>query len=86
MRFVMIIAVLSLLAPLPAAAQDVCADQRRACQMKRELGEQGQGNCRAYRACMREICPQLRQACMFKDESGERGQGNCKRYRATCRS
>ena len=27
-----------------------CSELRRSCQMKRELGEQGQGNCRRYQA------------------------------------
>ena len=72
-----------------------CGELRRACEMKDELGERGQGNCRKYReACQRpsfdrvsfgQMCAQLRLACVRKDELGERGQGNCRRYRETCR-
>jgi hypothetical protein len=68
-----------------ASAQDQCAELRQACVMKRQLGEQGEGNCKKFRACKQEVCGNLRQACLFKREAGEEGQGNCKAYRATCR-
>jgi hypothetical protein len=68
-----------------AHAQTDCSDLIQACKMKRQLGEQGQGNCRAARACQQQLCGELRQACLNKEELGERGQGNCRRYRETCR-
>jgi hypothetical protein len=68
-----------------AQAQTDCSDLIQACQMKRQLGEQGQGNCKAARACQRQLCGELRQACLHKQELGEQGQGNCRRYRETCR-
>lgn len=71
----------------PASAQN-CAELRRACEMKRELGEQGRGNCRAYREqCTQQEevnCSALRVKCMFKQELGEEGQGNCRAYRQNC--
>jgi hypothetical protein len=69
-----------------------CNELRRSCEMKGQLGEQGEGNCRRYReACgarpsRAETCRELRAACMNKDRLGEQGEGNCRRYRATCRS
>jgi hypothetical protein len=68
-----------------AIAQDQCAELKQACAMKRQLGEQGEGNCKKYRACRQQVCGELRQACMFKRERGEEGQGNCRAYRETCR-
>jgi hypothetical protein len=71
-----------------------CEELRRACENKEALGEQGEGNCRRYRAeCGRraaqpsrqQVCAELRQACMNKDALGEQGEGNCRRYRQTCR-
>jgi hypothetical protein len=73
--------------PTIAVARD-CRELRRACEMKDQLGERGQGNCRRYREeCQRPQpdCAQLRAACMMKDQLGEQGQGNCRRYRETCR-
>lgn len=73
--------------PTIAGAQD-CRELRRACEMRDQLGERGQGNCRRYREeCQRPQpdCAQLRAACMFKDQLGEQGQGNCRRYREACR-
>lgn len=69
-------------------AQD-CRELRLACEMKDQLGERGQGNCRRFREeCQRpsrgQMCAELRLACLHKDELGERGQGNCRRYRETC--
>jgi hypothetical protein len=68
-----------------AQAQTDCSDLIQACKMKRQLGEQGQGNCKAARACQQQLCGELRQACLHKQELGEQGQGNCRRYRETCR-
>ncbi|MDX2204898.1 MAG: hypothetical protein NW223_19265 [Hyphomicrobiaceae bacterium] len=64
-----------------------CARLRRACEYKHERGEEGQGNCRRYRAeCGSgpSYCERLRRACEYKHERGEEGQGNCRRYRAEC--
>ena len=73
--------------PTVAHAQN-CRELRRACEMKEELGERGQGNCQRYRELcggrQRVDCRSLREACMFKDERGEQGQGNCQRYRQLC--
>jgi len=72
--------------PSMASAQD-CRELRLACQMRDELGERGQGNCRRYREqCQQQqpSCSVLRAHCMFKDELGEQGQGNCRRYREQC--
>jgi hypothetical protein len=68
-----------------ALAQTDCSELMQACKMKRQLGEQGQGNCKAARACQQQLCGELRQACMHKQDLGEQGQGNCRRYRETCR-
>jgi hypothetical protein len=65
-----------------------CRELKRACDMKQQLGEQGEGNCRRYREnCERRMgnCERLRMACMFKSELGERGEGNCRQYRENCR-
>ena len=68
-----------------------CEQLRSACENKRELGEQGEGNCRRYRETCerrrpsRDMCRELRQACLNKDELGEQGAGNCRRYRENCR-
>jgi hypothetical protein len=77
---------------LPAAAQrgSQCEELRAACESKRQLGEQGEGNCRRYRQmCERpsrqQMCEQLRAACLQKGRLGEQGEGNCRRYRETCR-
>jgi hypothetical protein len=66
-----------------------CEELRRACEMKGELGERGEGNCRRYReTCQRpvrrDVCGELRAACLNKDRLGEQGEGNCRRYRETC--
>jgi hypothetical protein len=64
-----------------------CARLRRACENKYERGEEGQGNCRRYRAeCGGRVsyCERLRRACENKYERGEEGQGNCRRYRSEC--
>jgi hypothetical protein len=74
-----------LFGPTVAVAQDQCAELKQACLMKRQLGEQGEGNCKKYRACRQQACAELREACMFKRERGEQGQGNCRTYRETCR-
>lgn len=78
---------ISLFGTRPAAAQN-CDALRRACEMRDQLGERGQGNCRRYhQACDQsqgDICAQLRRACMYRDELGEQGQGNCRRYRENC--
>jgi hypothetical protein len=79
------------LVALPTVAQaQNCRELRRACEMKEELGERGQGNCQRYRELcggrQRVDCRSLRDACMFKDERGEQGQGNCQRYRQLCGS
>jgi hypothetical protein len=70
-----------------AASAQSCRELQRACEMKEQLGERGQGNCRRFREqCQQQPdCAALRQACMFKDELGERGAGNCRTYRAQCR-
>jgi len=78
---------------LPAAAQrgGQCEELRLACENKRQLGEQGEGNCQRYRQmCQRQpsrqqVCQELRAACMHKGQLGEQGEGNCRRYRETCR-
>jgi hypothetical protein len=68
-----------------------CEELRLACEHKGALGEQGQGNCKEYRAtCQRRVswvqtCQQLRYACLHKDTLGLEGQGTCERYRETCR-
>ena len=72
--------------PSAAMADDQCEELRIGCQMKRQLGEVGQRNCRQHRECMAQACPDLRQACMHKGKLGEKGQGNCKTYRDTCRT
>jgi hypothetical protein len=64
-----------LLIPVTASAQDQCAELVQACRMKRQLGEQGEGNCKKARACVAQVCGELRQACMNKQEAGEVGQG-----------
>jgi hypothetical protein len=67
-----------------------CEELRLACENRRQLGEQGEGNCRRYREVCerpsrRQICEELREACMHKGQLGERGEGNCQKYRETCR-
>lgn len=68
-----------------------CEQLRRACELKDQLGERGEGNCRRYREqcsarpSRRDVCRELRAACLNKDQLGERGEGNCRRYRETCR-
>ena len=87
MKFMLpLLTVLTLLMPNIASAQS-CRELRLACEMKDQLGERGQGNCRRYReACQQgPSCAELRMACLRKDELGERGQGNCRTYRETCR-
>jgi hypothetical protein len=88
----LLLSVMTLLAiglPNAAFSQD-CRELRRACEMRDQLGERGQGNCRRYReACeqpsQRDTCAELRLACLHKDQLGEQGQGNCRRYRQMCR-
>src|SRR3954447_3915702 len=77
---------------IPAAAQrgNQCEELRAACESKRQLGEQGEGNCRRYRQMCQQpsrqqICQELRAACLQKGQLGEQGAGNCRRYRETCR-
>jgi hypothetical protein len=88
MRKLILSTITILVIGLPSVAfSQNCDALRRACQMRAELGEQGQGNCRRYHeACDRsqDICAELRKACMYKDALGEQGQGNCRRYRETC--
>ena len=65
-----------------------CEELRRACEMKGQLGERGEGNCRRYREqCQRPRvdCRELRAACLNKERLGEQGEGNCRRYRQMCR-
>jgi hypothetical protein len=69
--------------------QSRCETLRRACEMKNELGERGEGNCRRYREeCSFQrsasYCARLRSDCLYKSERGERGEGNCRRYREEC--
>jgi hypothetical protein len=85
MKTIVLAAILSAGLLVPSAIAQDCEELRLACQMKRQLGEQGQGNCKAFRQCQQQQCGELRQACLHKGELGERGQGNCKRYRETCR-
>jgi hypothetical protein len=88
MRALLLILMLGL--PTMAAAQD-CDALKRACQMRGELGERGQGNCRKYKdecgggSTHADYCTQLREACMYKKDNGEEGQGKCKKYRDECR-
>jgi hypothetical protein len=76
--------------PTIAVAAD-CDALRRACQMRDELGERGQGNCVRYHdrcgggSSSADRCTQLREACMYRKENDEQGQGNCKKYRDECR-
>lgn len=86
MRSLLIASILLLSVPSLAAAQgNPCAELQRACEMKNQLGEKGEGNCKAARACQARACKQLRRACLFKEERGEQGEGNCRRYREVCR-
>ena len=87
MKTLMMAAMLAaFLIPSAASAEDACEELRLACQMKRQLGEQGQGNCRAWRQCKAAQCGDLREACMRKVQQGTQGEGNCRRYRDTCRN
>ena len=64
-----------------------CERLRRACVNKEERGEEGEGNCRRYRAQCGErasYCERLRRACVNKEQRGEEGEGNCRRYRREC--
>jgi hypothetical protein len=63
-----------------------CERLKRACAYKEERGEQGEGNCRRYRAeCGHfNYCQALRRSCIYKEERGQEGRGNCRRYRAEC--
>jgi hypothetical protein len=78
---------------IPAAAQrgGQCEELRAACESKRQLGEQGEGNCQRYRQMCQpqqsrqQMCQELRAACMHKGQLGEQGEGNCRKYRETCR-
>jgi hypothetical protein len=104
--FMMAAAVAIFVLPISASAQSTeigpggvrigrgggqCEELRRACEMKDQLGERGEGNCRRYREVCgggpsrRQVCAELRSACLNKDRLGERGEGNCRRYRETCR-
>jgi hypothetical protein len=68
-----------------------CGELQRACAMKEQLGEKGEGNCRRFRQLCGDVdvrqrqCVELRRACLNKDRLGERGEGNCRRYREVCR-
>lgn len=65
-----------------------CQELRLACEKKEQLGERGQGNCRAYREqCGRRgpSCGELRYYCLHKEEFGGQGQGFCRQYRENCR-
>jgi hypothetical protein len=69
--------------------QSRCETLRRECEMKNELGERGEGNCRRYHyECGFQRgasdCARLRSDCLYKREQGERGEGNCRRYREEC--
>lgn len=89
------IAAICLTAPISAGAAGRCEELRLACEHKGALGEQGEGNCKQYRACLatatprrswhRQACADMRRACLHKDSLGEGGEGNCKKYRAMCR-
>jgi hypothetical protein len=87
--------------PNPLAVSEAnaqsCRELRKACLMKDELGEQGQGNCRRYRdtcqgggdvqqtgGAVGGGCEVLRQMCLHKDDLGMQGMGNCRRYRDMC--
>jgi hypothetical protein len=70
---------------LSAQERGPCAEEQRACEMRGQLGERGEGNCRRARACMQDACKRLRRACIFKEERGEQGEGNCRRYREFCK-
>jgi hypothetical protein len=89
MKTMVAILALTILMPTLAQAQS-CRELRRACEMKEELGETGQGNCRRYREMcgggggIRESCRDLRWRCLHKEELGETGQGNCRAYREQC--
>jgi hypothetical protein len=84
MRYILLILTALVLLPDLASAQS-CRELRKACEMKDQLGERGQGNCKLYRSqCQQPDCASLRQACLMKDQLGERGAGNCKAYRAQC--
>jgi hypothetical protein len=85
MRYLLIAFAMLVVVPEIALAQS-CRELRLACEMKNELGEQGRGNCRAYREQCQQgpDCASLRQACMFKNELGEQGRGNCRAYREQC--
>ena len=82
---VLLVAIMLMGLPSLAVAQQDCSDLIAACQMKRQLGEQGEGNCKRARACQQAVCGELRQACLHKQQLGEKGEGNCRRYRDTCR-
>lgn len=71
---------------LKADYGNYCRRLKRACDYKEERGEEGQGNCRRYRAeCgQANYCERLRRACVHKEERGQEGQGNCRRYRNEC--
>ena len=85
MRALLIAIMLMGLPSLAMAQQNDCSELIAACQMKRQLGEVGEGNCKKARACQAQVCGELRQACIHKQQLGERGEGNCRRYRDTCR-
>lgn len=83
----MAVAAAGLIIPASAYAQGGrCEELRLACEKKEQLGEQGRGNCRAYREqCSRRVsCGQLRHYCLHKEEYGAQGQGFCRRYRENC--
>jgi hypothetical protein len=69
--------------------QSRCETLRRECEMRNELGERGEGNCRRYHdECgsprSASDCARLRADCLYKGEHGERGEGDCRRYREEC--
>src|SRR5215470_7261063 len=86
MLLAVVLATTVLAVPTISFSAGDCDELRLACENKRALGEQGEGNCRRYRACLQRVCAELRSACLHKRELGERGEGNCRRYRETCRS
>ena len=90
MRILLLIFLLSL--PTISYADPDCDKLRRACEMRGELGERGEGNCRRYKdlctvkgSTEADRCEQLREKCLYKKENSEEGKGNCRHYRDECR-
>jgi hypothetical protein len=86
-------AVVAIFVVLPTSAfaeSGRCEELRLACEHKDQLGEQGVGDCRTYRAVCyqrtyQRTCQYLRYRCLHKDTLGVEGQGYCERYREDCR-